>query len=117
MSEPRHSLIYNDHNGNWWLEICPEPEEYSDDHFGLNYRYSEYKTTYGSFKTKKQAIDYLDSFQNTGYETPILESDFMSPPYEYADVNDDDVKGCIKRSEIPNFNFLTRVSQKQGESS
>jgi len=100
MSEPRYSLIYNDRKGNWWLEICPEPyqwnEKKQDWEENRYLRYSAYKDVYGSFKTKKKAIKYLSNFQNTGEETPILESDFISEPPSYYDVND---------NEMPKYNY------------
>tara|TARA_R100001460_G_scaffold31132_2_gene61362 strand:+ start:660 stop:962 length:303 start_codon:yes stop_codon:yes gene_type:complete len=100
MSEPRYSLIYNDKKGNWWLEICPEPYQWDEDKQDFieddSLRYSTNKDVYGSFKTKKKAIKYLSNFQNTGEETPILESSFIDEPCLYYDVND---------KEMPKYNY------------
>lgn len=81
MSEPRHAMIYRDAvHKLWWLEIVPEVEDEVE-------ILSENAESFGPFGNIKKAREYADeTFQNTGFEIPVLDPEvfeYLSPPLDY----------------------------------
>ena len=83
MSTPRHSQIWRDaEKKRWWLDIVRWDVNAETDSLSTN------ADTIGSFETQEEAKEYLDNYQNIGYETPILDPEefqFLAHPGKWID--------------------------------